>query len=492
MHTKKKNNFNLTKKNVLVLAFFYALFTIEPIFSSEVYNTKLENGLEIFVLENHDTPLVRIEIAFRAGASYQTEETEGIFHLYEHMLFKGNTLYESASDIKNALTDMGVSDYNGSTSTEFVNYYFTVPSSEFKNGIKFWAVAAQSPKLDKEELEREKKVVISEISSFIYNKNQIAHTQIYSNLYGKAPYTFSPSGKVEKIQNCSTELLKKMQGDYYCPNNCAIFIMGNIGYEDAVKTVNEYFGEWQKDENCISEKTIEQNRAETTLKENLSFFVQNPTYRSTLMIYFPGPDTLKNKNDTYGADLFSAVCNDRNGKFYKKIKSIKTENGEDAVENFVASYLTTRINGVYAFSFELKNSCENFVEIISEIQNAVSSEIEKMGKSSYYKNSELAKLKNFLGDERVLSEENPNTLMEGIRYYWAICDTDYALSYYDKMNEVKNKELASFAKKYFRSSVTVFYMNSAAYTSQISSFLEAGFSELGAESNWSTEEGKAK
>ena len=59
---------------------------------SNLFYSKLENGLDVFVYEDDSAPLAYIEIAVRAGARSQTKETAGLFHLYEHMMFKGNSL----------------------------------------------------------------------------------------------------------------------------------------------------------------------------------------------------------------------------------------------------------------------------------------------------------------------------------------------------------------------------------------------------------------
>ena len=55
-----------------------------------LYEFTLNNGLELFVLEDDSAPLAYIEIAVKCGGIHQTKENAGLFHLYEHMMFKGN------------------------------------------------------------------------------------------------------------------------------------------------------------------------------------------------------------------------------------------------------------------------------------------------------------------------------------------------------------------------------------------------------------------
>jgi zinc protease len=148
------------KKILSVLSFlFFAYFTYaEETPVPNLYQYKLDNGLMLFVAENHAVPLAYIEIAVKCGAYTQTPETAGLFHLYEHMMFKGNSLYPNAAAVQDALSKLGVASWNGTTSLECVNYFFTIPSDKIEDGLNFWNSAIRFPLLDKRELENEKKL----------------------------------------------------------------------------------------------------------------------------------------------------------------------------------------------------------------------------------------------------------------------------------------------------------------------------------------------
>ena len=101
---------------VCLLPTFSALADVTNIPGLHYY--ELQNGLELFVLENHVVPLTNIQITFRAGAITQEPDTAGLFHLFEHMLFKGNRRYPSQSEFVAARKKLGVGEWNGGTSTE--------------------------------------------------------------------------------------------------------------------------------------------------------------------------------------------------------------------------------------------------------------------------------------------------------------------------------------------------------------------------------------
>ena len=134
--------------------FFVFCFFIFPVFlfSFEtpvrgLFNYKLDNGLDVYILENSSVPLVYIEVLIKGGGFGQSEENAGFFHLYEHMMFKGNELYPDSSKVQDAIASLGVPSWNGSTSSDYVNYYFTVPSGELEAGLRFWSSALRSPLL---------------------------------------------------------------------------------------------------------------------------------------------------------------------------------------------------------------------------------------------------------------------------------------------------------------------------------------------------------
>src|SRR2546423_9571423 len=93
----------------------------------------LGNGLEVIVIENHATPLVTIEIAGKTGAFVEGPDTTGLSHLYEHMFFKGNEQLPDQEAWLRRVRQLGAT-WNGTTNTERVNYFVTLPSAKLWEG----------------------------------------------------------------------------------------------------------------------------------------------------------------------------------------------------------------------------------------------------------------------------------------------------------------------------------------------------------------------
>ena len=50
----------------------------------------LENGLKVYVLEDHDTPMAVMNILYNVGSRDEIESKTGFAHLFEHLMFGGS------------------------------------------------------------------------------------------------------------------------------------------------------------------------------------------------------------------------------------------------------------------------------------------------------------------------------------------------------------------------------------------------------------------
>jgi len=153
------------KLKIQLLIFSLLLFSILRA-GSEIHSKIMDNGLEVIVIENHIVPLVTIEISVKNGGFVETPEYDGLAHLYEHMFFKANEHIPNQEAYLERTRELGMS-WNGSTSEERVNYYFTLPVDSIEAGMEFMKNAIRFPLFLQEELERERPVVIGE-----YDRNE--------------------------------------------------------------------------------------------------------------------------------------------------------------------------------------------------------------------------------------------------------------------------------------------------------------------------------
>src|SRR6185369_8443051 len=105
----------------------------------------------VLVVEDHALPLVTIEIAARNGSMTESPEYNGLSHLYEHMFFKANKALPNQEAYMARLRELGI-QFNGTTNTERVNYFFTTTADHFDDAMVFMRDAIVTPIFDEKEL----------------------------------------------------------------------------------------------------------------------------------------------------------------------------------------------------------------------------------------------------------------------------------------------------------------------------------------------------
>src|ERR671928_81787 len=105
----------MQKQGLKTLSYHRSLDNIIMI-TLRFYRQKLDNGLELLVIENHKVPLATIEIAVKNGAYTEGPEYSGLSHLFEHMFFKANNDYPNQEKFLKQTQELGAI-WNGTTGT---------------------------------------------------------------------------------------------------------------------------------------------------------------------------------------------------------------------------------------------------------------------------------------------------------------------------------------------------------------------------------------
>ena len=487
------SNMNFVKNHKKLFFLFFVLVQIFQnsfVFSKEtnypgVFRYELENGLELFVAENSAAPLVYIEIAVRAGAVSHTKETAGLFHLYEHMLFKGNAKYSNQVEFTEAMNELGVSDYNGTTGLDRVNYFFTIPSSKIKEGLEFWSYAVRTPKLDESELENEKKVVLSEIEADFTNPSKIRSSGLMKALFPSCPWRLDPGGNPDVVKNASVSDLKKMQQTFYVPENSAVFVGGDVYHEEVLKYVNEIFGGWKKSENPVPDYGVPPKNPVSKTEKYVFVSPGNSDSIIAAGLYLRGPDGEENADETYAADVWSNMVSNPSGAFAKMLVSEKTLGipDSDYVSGF---YSTRRASAMAGISAAMLSSVglnpaeksEKFLSVIGEKLVPLMTD-----KNLFFDENTLKSVVQQLEDSRIYELESAAALVSGISSVWSSVNADYFFSYDENIAKVTEDDVVSFVKKYIqeKNGVYLVSVSPGIWQKYKADFEKTGYKEITAE-----------
>ncbi|MBQ6781455.1 MAG: insulinase family protein [Treponema sp.] len=468
---------------VLAVGLFFALVPLSAKKMSVpgLYHYTLDNGLNLFIMENNAAPLAFVMVTVRAGAVTQSPENVGLFHLYEHMMFKGNAKYPNQPATIAALNEMGISDWNGFTAVDAVSYYFTVPAGMVRNGLEFWSYAIRTPLMEEKELANEKEVVVSEITANMTNPGRIMYAALGKHLFPEKPWRLDTSGTVEIVRGATAEQLRNIQGEYYVPNNAAVFVGGDVQHDEIYRMVKEIYGDWKKT------KEIPFDSVPTkTPFASIQKFVYPDARSSDNFVqtgyYLRGPDAETDAADTYGADMWGYLVKKPDGAYKSLLLSDEALSIPDA--DYISGYYSTeRASGRIALSSVMLNDgspvkkTERWLEVVQT------------------KGIPLMKTESFLGEKLIADAK---TMMENADYYavetaegfltnlssvWASSGLDYFLGYEKKMNSVTGKQVRAFVEKYIegKNGMFIVFVSPSVYEKNKAEFSAAGYAEINAD-----------
>ena len=203
----------------------------------------LSNGLTLLVHEDHNVPVVAVNLWYHVGSRNERRGRTGFAHLFEHFFFNGSENYPHG--FREAMDDLGASNRNGTTNTDRTNFFEDVPVSALERTLFLEAdrMGFLAGNLSQEMLERERGVVSNEKRQGENRPYGRVSARILEAMYPAShPYSWSTIGLMEDLQAASLDDVRDWYRTYYGPNNCVLSLAGDISFDRARALVEKYFG----------------------------------------------------------------------------------------------------------------------------------------------------------------------------------------------------------------------------------------------------------
>ncbi len=215
-----------------------------PQVKMEVEKYTLPNGLEVILHEDHQLPIVAVNIWYHAGPANERAGQTGFAHLFEHLMFQSSGHVPEDSYFK-YLEAAGSSFVNGSTDFDRTNYLEDVPSNQLE--LALWLESDRMgfllDRLTAASFANQQDVVRNERRQSVENAPYgLVEEELYHQLFPKThPYYASVIGSHEDIQNAKVQDVREFFKSYYVPNNATLVIAGDIDKVQAKAMVTKYF-----------------------------------------------------------------------------------------------------------------------------------------------------------------------------------------------------------------------------------------------------------
>lgn len=204
-----------------------------------IYNKTFPSGLRLVGETIENAYGVSFGVMVDVGSVREETCENGYSHFIEHMQFKG-TEKRSSRDISEEMEDIGA-DLNAYTSKDCTCYYTRTAANDLDKGVEMLSDMYFNATFPDDELQREKKVVLEEISMNNDSPEDVSQDIIAEAVYKDQKIGQTILGLVENINNCDRHSILNFKKKHYTPYTTVVSVAGKFDWQQVCQLVEQYF-----------------------------------------------------------------------------------------------------------------------------------------------------------------------------------------------------------------------------------------------------------
>ena len=189
----------------------------------------------------HGARSVSVGIWIGTGSREEADHQTGISHFVEHMVFKG-TKNRSAEQIARSVDSIG-GGLDAFTSKELVSYNVKVLDEHLPDAFDVIADLVRNPLFKKDDIEKEKGVILEELKMEVDNPEYLIHEIFASNFWKGHPLGRPILGTRQTIRSFDRDTVDRYYRQFYVPSNILVTAAGSLDHQRLVNLVEDQFAD---------------------------------------------------------------------------------------------------------------------------------------------------------------------------------------------------------------------------------------------------------
>lgn len=387
----------------------------------------LDNGIRIIMEKIDYVKSASIGIWVRVGSNNENDETNGLSHFIEHMLFKG-TKNRKANEIAEEIDNLG-GQLNAFTSKECTCFYVKVLDENIREALDILTDMFFNSLFSQDDIDKEISVVLEEIKMYEDSPEDIVHDKLSEIIFSDSPMAYNILGTESNLKTFNQEKVKNYMEENYSPTNTVIAVAGSFDEKELINLIEEKFKTWKNKE--VTNKHIEAPYKRQVVGihkdlEQLHLCIGNRTVGRHDKYYHP----LLVLNNLFGGTMSSRIfqeVREKKGLVY-------------SIYSFVSNYSNTGIFSIYAgMSYD-------------QIEDALRTVLKEMVniKKGNISEAEFLRAKQQIKGNYILSLESTSSRMSAIGrrelLYNEVLDPEEVI---EGINKVRMEDVLEVAKDLF-------------------------------------------
>lgn len=392
----------------------------------------LENGMVLYLLEDHDLPIFNITARIRTGAIYEPQEKAGLASLTGYVMRSGGTVSMPDDKMNEELEFMAAS-VETSIDRESGSANLSTLRKDIDKSLKIFADVLMNPALPEDKIRMRKDEVIESIRRENDNPSQIAQREFRKIMYdSKHPYSRKVEGTLESIEKITRDDMIAFHKKYFRPNNIILGISGDFNKDEIIKKLNTVFAGWKKEEIQFPEVPKVDRRFEKAVFYAYKDINQANVIMGHLGIHRKSPDyfPVMIMNFVLGGGSFTARIPGR----------IRSDEG--LAYSAYSAFQTSRDIGMFFVS------CQTKLESTNRAISIALEELEKIRKTPIDK-EELTQAKETFMNQFVFRFTTSASIVEQkVDIEYEDLPSNYLETYLDNVQAVTYEDVQRVARKY--------------------------------------------
>ena len=394
---------------------------------------QLDNGMVVYLVEDHDLPLVEGKALIRTGSRYESSKQVGLSQLVGTVMRSGGTKSHSA-DRLNSILEQKAASVETQISTTAAEASFSSLTEDLTTVFKLYAEVIREPAFAKNKIALAKRQQEGAIARRNDDTGDIATREFNKLIYGEnSPYARTVEYKT--LANISRQDIVNFYQKYIRPDSIILGIVGDFEPTAMKALIEETFADWQ-----VPSTTLKLNTPETTQKYETGIFtIDRPdlTQSSILLGHIGG--TLKSP-DYPQLSVLNGVMNGFSGRLFNEIRSRQG--------------LAYSVYGVWSPNYDYQGKFfaggQTRTETTVPFVQSVINEIKKL-RTTLITEEELANAKESILNSFVFNFQSPSqTLSRLMRYEYYDYPEDFIFQYQQGVQETTVEDIQKVAQKYLQ------------------------------------------
>lgn len=214
---------------------------LRPVEFPAFHERTLKNGAQVIIVENHEQPVVSVNLRLRSGSKHDPAGKAGVASFTAMLLDKG-TKTRSADAIAESIDFVGGS-LSASAGDDAISVSASVLTEFLDTALVLMSDIVRNPTFPESELETERQRMLSALQANLGQPQYLAERQFLREVYGEHPYGTRPSP--ESVRAITRDDLVAYHATHFRPGNALFVVAGDVDPNDIVQRLERHFGDWQ-------------------------------------------------------------------------------------------------------------------------------------------------------------------------------------------------------------------------------------------------------